>query len=199
MLPDRSLVFACIRLLLLVLTCAAMPTRADESVEVSQLLRAGKLSEAMTRADAYLSTKPNDPQMRFIKGVIQRNSGKQAEAIATFTKLTEDYPELPEPYNNLAVLYAGQGQFDKARVALEMAIRSNPGYATAHENLGDVYAKLASQAYDKALQLDSGNTSIAPKQALLRELFSANNKGQHTGLAPAVAAPVASGASAVSR
>jgi len=201
MLPDRSLVFACIRLLLLVLTCAAMPTRADESVEVSQLLRAGKLSEAMTRADAYLSTKPNDPQMRFIKGVIQRNSGKQAEAIATFTKLTEDYPELPEPYNNLAVLYAGQGQFDKARVALEMAIRSNPGYATAHENLGDVYAKLASQAYDKALQLDSGNTSIAPKLALLRELFSANNKGQHTGLAPAVAAPapVASGASAVSR
>ena len=201
MLPDRSLVFACIRLLLLVLTCAAMPTRADESVEVSQLLRAGKLSEAMTRADAYLSTKPNDPQMRFIKGVIQRNSGKQAEAIATFTKLTEDYPELPEPYNNLAVLYAGQGQFDKARVALEMAIRSNPGYATAHENLGDVYARLASQAYNKALQLDSGNASVPPKLALIRELFNPTSKGQRAGMSASASAPApaASKASAASR
>jgi tetratricopeptide (TPR) repeat protein len=201
MLPERSLAFAGIRLLLLVLACTAMPARADEPAEVGQLLRAGKLGEAMTRAEAYLSAKPNDPQMRFIKGVIQRSSGKQEDAIATFTKLTEDYPELPEPYNNLAVLYAGQGQFDKARAALEMAVRNNPGYATAQENLGDVYAKLASQAYGKALQLDSGNTSIAPKLALLRELFSAINKGQPAGMAPAATAPApaASGASAVSR
>ena len=94
--------------------------------------------------------------------MIQRESGKPTDAIATFTKLTEDYPELPEPYNNLAVLYAGQSQFDKARAALEMAIRTNPSYATAHENLGDVYAKLASQAYNKALQLDAANAACRP-------------------------------------
>jgi Flp pilus assembly protein TadD len=117
--------------------------QADEYAEVSRLARAGKLTEAQTRADQYLATKPRDPQMRFLKGVIQTESGKPADAIATFSKLTEDFPELPEPYNNLAVLYAGQSQFDKARAALEMAIRTNPSYATAHENLGDVYAKLA--------------------------------------------------------
>jgi tetratricopeptide (TPR) repeat protein len=49
--------------------------------------------------------------------------------MAVFSKLTEDYPELPEPYNNLAVLYAQQKQYDKARTALEMAIRIHPGYA----------------------------------------------------------------------
>jgi ketosteroid isomerase-like protein len=119
--------------------------------------------------------------MRFIKGVIQRDSGKTAEAIATFTKLTEDYPELPEPYNNLAVLYAGQNQFDKARAALEMAIRTNPSYATAHENLGDIYAKLASQAYNKALQLDTGNAVVPSKLALIREIFSkSGTKGTAT-------------------
>src|SRR2546425_9737176 len=75
-----------------------------------------------------------------------------------FTKLTQDYPELPEPYNNLAVIYASQGQYEKARAALEQSIRTHPSYATAYENLGDVYAKLASQAYDKALQLDSSNS-----------------------------------------
>ena len=169
---------------------------ADEYADVSQLVRAGKLTEALTKADQYLSAKPRDPQMRFLKGVIQRDSGKATDAIATFTRLTEDFPELPEPYNNLAVLYAGQSQFDKARTALEMAIRTNPSYATAHENLGDVYAKLASQAYNKALQLDASNSGVPPKLALIRELFSPNGaKNQRPGAvptpAPAVLAPVA--------
>ncbi|MGH8806203.1 MAG: L,D-transpeptidase Cds6 family protein, partial [Polaromonas sp.] len=140
------------------------------------------------KADQYLASKPRDPQMRFFKGVIQTETGKTSEAIATFSKITEDYPELPEPYNNIAVLYAGQSQFDKARAALEMAIRTNPSYATAHENLGDVYARLASQAYSKALQLDGGNAGVPPKLALIRSLFSVDTKGQQK---PAVAAPPA--------
>ncbi|MDE2605385.1 MAG: tetratricopeptide repeat protein, partial [Burkholderiales bacterium] len=126
---------------------ASGAARADDYADVNQLLHTGKVTEALAKADHYLSAKPKDPQMRFLKGVALTEAGRTAEAIATFQKLTEDYPELPEPYNNLAVLYAGQGQFDKARAALEMAIRTNPSYATAHENLGDVYAKLASQAY----------------------------------------------------
>ncbi|MDP2096135.1 MAG: tetratricopeptide repeat protein, partial [Hydrogenophaga sp.] len=141
--------------------------QADDYAEVNRLVRAGQLSEALAKADQYLTSKPRDPQMRFLKGVIQTESGKTTEAIATFSKLTGDFPELPEPYNNLAVLYAGQSQFDKARAALEMAIRTNPSYATAHENLGDVYAKLASQAYSKALQLDAGNAAVAPKLSLI--------------------------------
>ena len=158
---------------------------ADDYGDVGKLMRSGKLAEAMAKADSYLSTNPRDPQMRFLKGVIQRDAGKQTEAIVTFAKLSEDYPELPEPYNNLAVLYAGQSQFDKARAALEMAIRTNPSYATAHENLGDVYAKLASQAYNKALQLDGANTAVPPKLALIRELFNPAVRGQRVGTAPA--------------
>jgi len=187
----RSTIFATLRLLTLAAVCATTAAHADEYGDVSQLLRSGKLSEAMVKADAYLSTKPTDPQMRFLKGVIQRNSGKQAEAIATFTKLTEDYPELPEPYNNLAVLYAGQSQFDKARAALEMAIRTNPSYATAHENLGDVYARLASQAYNKALQLDGANAAVPPKLALIREVFKPNLKSQSSTLTAPASAPAA--------
>ena len=163
--------------------------RADDYADALQLLRAGKLVEAQAKTDTFLAAKPRDPQMRFLKGVIQRDSGKVNEAIATFNKLTEDYPELPEPYNNLAVLYAGQSQFDKARTALEQAIRTNPSYATAHENLGDVYAKLASQAYNKALQLDSGNTAVQPKLALIRELFTPNLKAQRPATSPPVPTP----------
>ena len=171
---------------------AAGAARADEYADVNQLMRSGKLPEALTKADQYLAGKPKDPQMRFLKGVVLTEAGRTNEAIGTFQKLTEDYPELPEPYNNLAVLYAGQAQFDKARAALEMAIRTNPSYATAHENLGDVYAKLASQAYTRALQLDAGNTAVQPKLALIRELFSTG--GRTSAAAPrttTVAAAVA--------
>lgn len=162
--------------------------QTEDYAEVNRLMRAGQMSEALNRADQFLASKPRDPQMRFLKGVIQTESGKPTDAIATFSKLTEDYPELPEPYNNLAVLYAGQSQFDKARAALEMAIRTNPSYATAHENLGDVYAKLASQAYSKALQLDAGNAAVVPKLSLIRNLFAADAKGvRPTTLASATA------------
>jgi tetratricopeptide (TPR) repeat protein len=109
--------------------------------------------------------------MQFIKGSILQASGQQIEALAIFSKLTEDYPELAEPYNNMAVVLAAQNQFEKARIALEMAIRNKPDYATAYENLGDVYAKLAAQAYVKAVQLDPAASSVKPKQVLLNDVF----------------------------
>ncbi len=176
---------AVLRVLLLAAMLSVSAAHADDYADVSRLMRAGQYPEALAKADQYIASKPRDPQMRFFKGVIQTETGKTSDAIATFTKITEEYPELPEPYNNLAVIYAGQNQFDKARAALEMAIRTNPSYATAHENLGDVYAKLASQAYDKALQLDRGNTSVPPKLALIRELFSAGTKNQKSAAAGA--------------
>ena len=178
---------------LCVLTAAlwAPLSHADDYADVNKLVRAGQTAEALNKADLYLATKPRDPQMRFLKGVILAESGKSADAIATFVKLTEEFPELPEPYNNLAVLYASQSQFDKARVALEMAIRTNPSYATAHENLGDVYAKLASQAYSKALQLDSTNAGVPPKLALIRNLFTPDARGVKPSATPAATAPVA--------
>jgi ketosteroid isomerase-like protein len=179
------------RVLVLVLGCALGLAHADDYTDISQLLKSGKFAEAMGKIDSQLAAKPGDAQLRFFKGVTQRNLGKTSDAIATFTKLTQDFPDLPEPYNNLAVLYAGQGQYDKARQALEMAIRTNPSYATAHENIGDIYARLASQAYNKALQLDDNNTAVPPKLALIREIFKPNLPGAKlTALAIAPTAAV---------
>ncbi len=177
-----------LRLLALVAALAAPAlAQADEYADVNTLLRSGKHAEALAKADQYLAGKPRDPQMRFLRGVVLTEAGRGNEAIAAFLKLTEDHPELPEPYNNLAVLYASRSEFDKARAALEMAIRTNPSYATAHENLGDVYARLASQAYSKALQLDANNTAVQPKLALIRELFAPGSRGAR----PAATAPAA--------
>lgn len=169
------------------LVAASGTALADDASEVRQLLRTGQTAQAEARLDASLATRPKDPQLRFLKGVMLTQSGHATEAIDVFLALVADYPELAEPYNNLAVLYAAQGRYDNARVALEAAIRGNPGYATAYENLGDVYARLAAQAYARAEQLDATNPTLAPKLAQLQGLFT---------LAPVAAPGAASAANA---
>ena len=152
------------------LIAAIYSVQASEVSDISKLMRNGQYADALVKTDAVLAKHPRDAQMRFVKGLILAEQNKSAEAIAIFSKLTEDFPDLPEPYNNLAVLYAANGQYDKARTTLDMAIRTNPTYATALENLGDIYAKLASQAYDKALQIDPGSNVPQPKLTLVRTL-----------------------------
>lgn len=149
----------------------AFAAPADDLREAQRLYTQGKQAPALEKVDAFLKAQPRDPQGRFLRGLILTEQKRTAEAIQVFTGLTEDFPELPEPYNNLAVLYASQGNYDKAKSALELAIHTHPSYATAHENLGDIYAQLASRAYDRALQLDKNNTTAQTKLAMVKELF----------------------------
>jgi ketosteroid isomerase-like protein len=146
------------------------PASADALSDAGALIKQGKYAQAQDVLDKVLAQKSSDPQARFLKGIALTEQGKTEQAISVFQKLTEEYPTLPEPYNNLAVIYAQQKQYEKAKSALETAIRTHPAYATAHENLGDIYTRLATQAYDKALQLDSANASAQQKLALIRDL-----------------------------
>jgi tetratricopeptide (TPR) repeat protein len=188
----RLPLLASLRMLCIAASLLVSAAHADEYADVSQLVRSGKLQEALTKVDQYLGAKPRDPQMRFLKALIQQDSGQREAAITSYTALIQDYPELPEPYNNVAVLYAGNGQLEKARDALEMATRNSRSYATAHENLGDVYARLAEQSYRQALQLDAGNSGVPPKLALIRELFSPTGaKAQRPATLPAAPPPAA--------
>jgi colicin import membrane protein len=160
--------------------------------EVQQLLEHGKTQEAAQRVQSALKQNSNDVQMRFLQGVIAAEQQKYDQAIQLFTALTQDYPGLPEPYNNLAVLYAAKGEERKATQVLEQAIRTNPSYATAHENLGDLYARMASDAYAKALQLDSNRKAVQPKLAIIKQIFpgqiSAAANAAVSAPAPVVAA-----------
>ena len=188
--PARSSARAVARLFIFGLTLAtvALPARAGDLEDASQSLKAGQHAKALEQVNRHLSAKPKDAQGRFLKGIILTGQNKLGDAITVFKKLTEDYPELPEPYNNLAVIYAQQKQYDKAKEALEMAIRTHPAYATAHENLGDIYSRLASQAYGKALQIDSSNASAQTKLAMINELVG--GKSAPAGVASAATKPV---------
>ena len=173
------------------LAAASFAALADDVQDASKLLKSGQPQQALERVNKVLAAKPKDAQARFLKGLIFAEQGNTKDAIDVFLALTKDYPELPEPYNNLAVIYASQGQYDKARGALEQSIRTHPSYATAYENLGDVYAKLASQAYDKALQIDSSNPAAKNKLALVRELVGGASATVVAAAPAAASKPVA--------
>jgi ketosteroid isomerase-like protein len=169
-------------LLAALLPALAYPPLADAAVssvqEANQAFQRGNNKVALDKVDSFLTANPKDAQGRFLKGLVLTEMNRFSDAIKIFSGLTEDFPELPEPYNNLAVLYAAQADYERAKNSLEMAIRTHPSYATAHENLGDIYAKMASQAYDKAMQLDKSNISAQTKLALIRDLFSPTPRAQ---------------------
>jgi len=167
--PVCRFAIAAILALLLSLTFAA-PARANEAADIAQMFRAGEQTEAFARLDKLLANRTASPELRFLKGVLLVEVRRTSEALVVFQNLTEEFPELPEPYNNLAVLYAAAGEFEKARTALEGAIRANPGLAVDYLNRGDVYAQLARQAYQKALKIDPASAGIPARLSVLRDL-----------------------------
>lgn len=151
------------------------PRAADTALtQASRLFREGKPDDALQALDAALRKAPRDPQLRFLYGVILNDQGRAGDALEVFRQLTQDFPELPEPYNNLAVLYASRGELDQARSALESAVRALPSYSLAYENLGDVYLRMAVRSYERASRPagSSVNEAARGKLALARELMN---------------------------
>jgi tetratricopeptide (TPR) repeat protein len=142
--------------------------------EARKLLEAKRYDEAIARLAVLSKERPREAQARFLKAVAESDVGRTQDAVATLRALLADFPELPEPRNNLAVLYAAQGNYPLARQELELAIAAAPDYAIAHENLGDVYARLAASEYERAAALDKTNRTVPAKLKLARDLLAAS-------------------------
>lgn len=136
--------------LTLVVGLHAPAAHANEAAEVQALLARSDTAAAMARVERALAASPRDVQLRFLKGVVLLDSRRDEEALAHFVAMTQDYPELPDPYNNIALLQVRAGRLEQARQALEIALRNDPGHHTARSNLGQVYLMLAAQAWEQA-------------------------------------------------
>jgi Flp pilus assembly protein TadD len=146
-------------------------SQTDPYASVNRLIRAKQFDAALKAIETNLSTNPRDPQMRLLQGVAHTENGQLEQAKAVYLRLTQEFPELPEPHNNLATIYAQESKFSLARESLEMAVRLNPNYAVAHENLGDVYVRLAREAYARAASLDRAAVTIGPKRIQLETVL----------------------------
>ena len=147
--------------------------------EANRLHHAGETTAAIARIDAWLAVHPRDAQMRFLKAVILADAKRPVEAAALLEALTQDFPELPEPHNNLAVLYAAAGRWDEARRELDLALRLNPNHAAALENLGDVHLALAEQAYRRALAAEPSNATVPRKLASVRAIGASTGSARN--------------------
>lgn len=148
-------------------TPAPAPTEAQQ---VEALVRERKFDDAIKRADEVLAKNPRNLQVRFLRAVVLSDIGKTAEATAAFEAMTQEFPELPEPYNNLAVMHAAAGRYESARALLQRAIDVAPNYLTARENLGDLHVAIAADAYAQALKLDPANATLKSKLQVARDV-----------------------------
>ncbi len=160
-------------ILVFVAACmAALPARADEAADIERLYSSGKIDDALAKADAVVAAEPRAATVRFLKGVMLIELKRDDEAIQVFTALTQDYPELADPYNNLAVLYASRGQLQDALAALQNALRNDPSHRAARENLGDLYLVLAQQAWVDAKSGSKGDEAeLERKLRLAHEIL----------------------------
>ncbi|WP_271273407.1 tetratricopeptide repeat protein [Aliamphritea hakodatensis] len=150
---------------------------ATELQRARDLQDAGKNTQAFNQINAYLNDNPKDANAWLLYGtaLIKRNKLQAAEDV--FNKLIGIYPDAPEAYNNLATIYALRGNNDKAVATLLQAFNTHPSYAQVQQNLKAIYANLANQAYNRALDLDSKEKIAPPQLATLDQVYLARPVG----------------------
>jgi tetratricopeptide (TPR) repeat protein len=156
--------------------------------DVEKLIKARKYQDAVTQINADLKKTPRNVQLRFVKARLQIEMRQFDQAKKTLVEITQQFPELPEPYNNLAAIAANQGQWIEARDYLELALKLRPSYAIASANLGEIYIRLGAQAYEDAAknaQLNQRQYSNRAK-ALLDVLKPPAKRPINRALNPAV-------------
>ncbi len=137
------------------------PVHALLADDVNALLNAGRRAEALLRTEQALMVAPRDAQTRFLHGVVLMELARDADAMAQFTRLAQEFPELPEPLNNIALLHARAGRLDVARLTLESALRNDPGHRAARANLAELHLMLAVAAWEQLAQAGP----LDPRQA----------------------------------
>lgn len=155
---------------------APLAARADAAAEIKALLARGDPNAALQRAERASVADPRDVQVRFLHALVLMDLQRNGDAMARFTALSQDFPELADPYNNLALLHVRAKELQQARAALEMALRNDPGHRTARANLGQVHLMLAVQAWE---QLASTGVLDAQQQRQLdaaRFLLTASSR-----------------------
>jgi Flp pilus assembly protein TadD len=135
---------------LLLLSCSAwVQANSEANSEVNALLTQGDFSAALARVDKALSANPRDASLRFVRGVVLMDMQRSSEAMAVFEALSQDFPELPDPFNNMALLHVRAQRLDAARLSLETALRNDPQHRTARANLGLVHLMLAAKMWEQ--------------------------------------------------
>lgn len=146
--------------------CAPAISHGTDTPLHEQLLaraESGETGEVLAEIDTRLEH-GEDRELRFLRARLLAETGREQQAIEAYRQLIERYPDLPEPYNNLAALLAQRGELKQAQQLLEQGIRTHPAYAAVYENLSVVFIELARDSYGKALRIKHQQDTVAMQQ-----------------------------------
>jgi len=170
--PCRPRCGPLLRRLALVLCVACAPAAADDAADIRTLLARGELASALARAEQASAARPRDAELQFLLGVVLMDLKRDADALARFERMSQDYPELPDPWNNIALLQVRGGRLDEARQSLENALRNDPTHRTARANLGLVHLMLARQAWEQLAASGPVDALLARRLEAVRQLLA---------------------------
>ena len=112
---------------------------SDEAVERSnrgaELLKQGKVDEAIGDLLKAVELAPKDPAARLHLAYAYERQGRIEEAITQYQKAVELNPQNPVTHNNLGVLYDRKGLYDEAIRELDTVLQIDAGSSTGPKNL----------------------------------------------------------------
>jgi len=162
--------------LLLLLSAPAVAQQPPQPVleldAIQRLADQNDFRMALQEVNRRLEGQPDEVESQFLKALLLQQTGDISGAREIFVSLSRRYPQLPAIYNNLAALYTSTGEYELARQSLQSAIANNPDYPVAQANLGDLYVKMAVEAYQQALRLQPGDEASRARLKLLESLFA---------------------------
>ncbi len=134
------------------------------TVDDLRVLVAGKkFAAAIETGELLLKQNPKRADVQFLTAYAYQMKRRTARATDLYKSLIRQHPELPEPRNNLAMIYLAKGDHDTASKLLVEAINTHNSYATAYENLSRIYTGIASEAYRRALSESSESAKYSQK------------------------------------
>jgi Flp pilus assembly protein TadD len=159
-------------LALMLITIGGVSAETVTLETIKRLVSEGKQDSALEKLNERILANPQDVQARYLKGLLLLERGDTHAARDVFMEITRQFPQLPEPYNNLAAIHASEGDYEKARQALLNAVTGAPDYPVVRANLGDLYVNLAVAAYRQAVELNPKDQASQAKLKLLEKLFA---------------------------
>ena len=172
----KSQNFFCATAIAVMLGAAALPAMAAYEYDeprnetervalIDRLIVEKEYRDALKQIDLALKANSRNVQLQFKRAVIYSRMGNNRRAKEAFNDLISRYPEIVEPYNNLAAIYASEGNLSKARDLLNKATTVNPNFAMSYENLADLELQspdpdlnMALQNYEKAMENSTAGT-----------------------------------------
>ena len=145
----------------------------QKAVSVARANESGATKQPLTQSDSQ-SERPTPSAEaidRFNHGLTLITQGRSDEAITVYEGLIKAFPQFPQPYNNLASVFASLGNLERAESLLRQGLELDDRYRLFRKNLGSLLIHRASRIYREAIDGERDTNASAKKEPIALQAF----------------------------